>query len=112
MKVNCIEEIKTLLEKIGYSKITDISSKRVKIYAERKDRYQIANKIAMKLGGTLVLEGVNAGKPVVDFPGGYRLFVKPRPCEGKGVLTKENYQLNSLQKQIATALQSNLENEC
>lgn len=82
----------------------DLSTKRFNVFVPAKDRMKIAEKLAKDFGGKLVDMGNVAGKPVVDFDTGIRVFVKPIPGSGVGGTAKEDAQLASLQKQIQDAL--------
>ena len=85
-------------------KTKDISSRRFSLFVPAKERMALAQKIAKNFDGSLVDQGNQAGKPVVDLPFGLRVFVKPIPGSGVGGTAKEDAQLKSLQKQIEAAL--------
>lgn len=82
----------------------DLSANRFTIYVPARDRMRIAAEIEKDFDGALVKQGSSAGKPVVDLPGGVRVFVKPIPGSGVGGTAKEDAQLKSLQQQMEKAL--------
>lgn len=98
------EDLKSSLAQMGYEDIRVLSARRFKIVVPAKERMEVAQKIAKKLGGTFVSKGNEAGKPVLEFEGGYKLYVKPIPGSGVGGTAKEDAQLASLQKQIQDVL--------
>lgn len=89
---------------MGYKDIINISSTRFKVVVPAKERMKIAEKIVSELGGKLVTTGSEAGKPVVEFDGGIKIYVKPKFGTGVGGTAKEDAQLESLQKQIQAEL--------
>lgn len=99
------EELKAKIkDSLRSYKSKDLSKNRFNIYVPSKERMSIAEKLAKNFDGKLVNSGNNAGKPVVDFEGGLRVFVKPIPGSGVGGTAKEDAQLASLQKQIEDTL--------
>ena len=99
--------LKAAISSMGYSNIKDMSSRSFAIYVPAKDRLSVAQKLADKLGGKLSVTGASAGKPIVEFGVGLKVFVKPKPGAGRGGTAKEDAQLSSLQKQIESELAEN-----
>lgn len=98
-------DLKASIDSMGYKEIVNISSRRFKILVPAKNRLEVAQKIADKLGGKLASTGTDAGKPVVEFVGDIKVYVKPKPGTGVGGTAKEDAQLSSLQKQIEAELE-------
>lgn len=99
-------DLKKTINSMGYRDIKDLSSRRFKIIVPAKERLEVAEKIAKELGGKLATTGPDAGKPVVEFVGGIKIYVKPRPGSGVGGTSKEDAQLSSLQNQIQKELEN------
>ena len=100
-------ELKKEISDLGYRDIKNLSANRFKVFVPSKDRMVVADKIASSLGGKLATTGTYAGKPVIEFVGGIKVFVKPIPGSGVGGTAKEDAQLASLQKQIQAELADN-----
>jgi len=100
-----LTELKDSISTMGYREIKDLSSRRFKVLVPAKDRMKVAEKIVDKLGGKLATTGTDAGKPVIEFVGGLKVYIKPKPGSGVGGTAKEDAQLSSLQKQIQAELE-------
>lgn len=104
--IESLNAIKAAVRQLGYKDIKDLSGRRFKILVPAAERMDAAQQIASKLGGSMLSTGREAGKPIVEFGGGYRVYVKPKLRTGVGGTAKEDAQLISLQKQIQDELET------